>query len=62
MRGVGNLSGLTKEEMFSDVANIESLADKLEVAGSVFSGSSSFDANLTFFLLSLLHISVFGMT
>ena len=35
MRGVGNLSGLTKEEMFSDVANIESLADKLEVPEEV---------------------------
>ena len=57
MRGVGHLSGLTKEEMFSDVANIESLPDKLEVPEEVLAlmeelrpgQTSSQTPRLTFF-------------
>ena len=56
MRGVGNLSGLTKEEMFSDVANIESLADKLEVPEEVLALVEEFGTRTSLVTDSQTHL------
>ena len=56
MRGVGNLSGLAKEEMFSDVANIESLADKLEVPEEVLALMEGFETRTNLVTDSQTHL------
>ena len=56
MRGVGNLTGLTKEEMFSDEANIESLADKLEVPEEVLALMEEFETRTNLVTDSQTHL------